>query len=359
MSQNVTHQTTLDRSAPDEPSPSPVEEAVGQSTHLGYQGFVVDSADRLMNELFEDVERVLRDGAKLPTEPVAPEPSALSLAGGHLTSLLTARSSAELEAPETAAIALDDSLDDDELGDLALTHPEHDLAPITVEAPRHGLSTSIDKLLLALACTSLVVTGVIWLVLQGRWPLQTASVVATAPTATTEPEVSAADREFLDYVQRSLDVIDDKAEISRQTATAAQNGLPPVAVAGSPSTPATLERVYIPVYQPPQMTGVTPSQPSSGGAQAPTALPTVPVTPSQVAAAPLPAPTPVVTHQLIGVLELGDRSAALFSFNGATQRVQVGESIGSSGWTLVSVNGSEAVIRRNGEVRSVYIQQQF
>ena len=35
------------------------------------------------------------------------------------------------------------------------------------------------------------------------------------------------------------------------------------------------------------------------------------------------------------------------------------EAIGTSGWTLVSVNNNEAIIRRNGEVRSVYIGQKF
>jgi Tfp pilus assembly protein PilP len=59
------------------------------------------------------------------------------------------------------------------------------------------------------------------------------------------------------------------------------------------------------------------------------------------------------------LLELGDRSAALFEVNGTTQRINVGEAIGASGWTLVSVANQEAVVRRNGEVRSVYVGQKF
>jgi Tfp pilus assembly protein PilP len=69
------------------------------------------------------------------------------------------------------------------------------------------------------------------------------------------------------------------------------------------------------------------------------------------------AATPI--HALVGILELGDRSAALFEINGVSQRVYVGERIGSSGWSLVSVSNEEAVIRRNGEVRSIYIGQRF
>jgi Tfp pilus assembly protein PilP len=67
----------------------------------------------------------------------------------------------------------------------------------------------------------------------------------------------------------------------------------------------------------------------------------------------------VVNHVLVGVLELGDRSAALFDINGVSQRVYIGERIGNAGWTLVSVSSQEVVIRRNGEVRSIYIGQSF
>jgi hypothetical protein len=41
------------------------------------------------------------------------------------------------------------------------------------------------------------------------------------------------------------------------------------------------------------------------------------------------------------------------------QRFRIGESLGSSGWTLVEVSQNQAVIRRNGEVRSVFIGQSF
>jgi hypothetical protein len=64
---------------------------------------------------------------------------------------------------------------------------------------------------------------------------------------------------------------------------------------------------------------------------------------------------------LEGLLEHDDKSksAALFKINGVTRRIQIGESIGSSGWALVEVANGEAVVRRNGEVRSVYAGQSF
>ncbi|MBF2064365.1 MAG: hypothetical protein IGS39_08075 [Calothrix sp. C42_A2020_038] len=65
------------------------------------------------------------------------------------------------------------------------------------------------------------------------------------------------------------------------------------------------------------------------------------------------------SHVLEGLLELGDKSAALFKINGVTRRIEIGESIGASGWSLVEVTNGEAVIRRNGEVRSIYAGQNF
>ncbi|QLE56582.1 hypothetical protein [Nostoc sp. TCL26-01] len=90
-----------------------------------------------------------------------------------------------------------------------------------------------------------------------------------------------------------------------------------------------------------------PQQPNSGGDA-------VPVASLTVASA---APTP--THTLEGLLELGNKSVALFQVNGVSRRVNIGETIGSSGWTLVEVNNGEAIVRRNGEVRSIYAGQKL
>lgn len=79
-----------------------------------------------------------------------------------------------------------------------------------------------------------------------------------------------------------------------------------------------------------------------------------PVQPKQKVAS-----VPVSSHILEGLLELGEQSAALFKVNGVTRRIQKGESIGASGWTLVEVANGKALIRRNGEVRSIFAGQKF
>ena len=71
------------------------------------------------------------------------------------------------------------------------------------------------------------------------------------------------------------------------------------------------------------------------------------------------ASSPVLKKTLVGVMELGDRSAALVEIAGVVQRFRIGESISASGWTLVEISKNQAVIRRNGEVRSLFIGQAF
>jgi hypothetical protein len=90
-----------------------------------------------------------------------------------------------------------------------------------------------------------------------------------------------------------------------------------------------------------------PTQPNTGGEAVPVAALTVNTS------------TPAPSHTLEGLLELGNKYVALFQINGASRRVSIGETIGTSGWTLVDVNNGEAIVRRNGEVRSIYAGQKL
>ena len=95
----------------------------------------------------------------------------------------------------------------------------------------------------------------------------------------------------------------------------------------------------------------TPTQPVSLPPPIPVKIPAIEtVVPSEIK---------VPINTLVGILELGERSAALFEIDGVARRIYVGENIGGSGWTLVEVVNQEAVVRRNGEVRSVFVGQQF
>ncbi|MBL1202896.1 MAG: hypothetical protein FWK04_28465 [Nostoc sp. GBBB01] len=160
-----------------------------------------------------------------------------------------------------------------------------------------------------------------------------------------------------------------------QVATALQNSQPNVVKTAlntvqKAAKPATVNMLAAAV-RPDIKAVATKTAPISVG-QTPKPLPALPVVPLRAALAPESEPT-ITQHQvylptaiaetpsstLEGLLELGNKSAALFKIDGVTRRINMGETIGSSGWTLVDVSNGEAVIRRNGEVRSIYAGQKL
>lgn len=318
---------------------------------------VVESyADSLMDELFDDVDRILAgdDNRKSEVEY-------FESASGDLPIAKDEASKAGL-APLSSAL--------DVTQNLALNAESKALATkAEVRKQRHWLGKALDRLLVGMAGASLVFTGVFWLTHQQRQPER---LVATIPEAAMTPEAlkAEADAQFLKYLERSLEVIDDQIQASMGASTTPTASLPSVRVSPADSAlsnasippggasllsshrfssqrPNVIERVYIPVYQPPSsQTLPALSNPATMAAHS-------------AASGSIPNIAPISVHVLVGILELGDRSAALFEINGNPQRFYIGENISSSGWTLVSVANQEAVIRRNGEVRSVYVGQQF
>ncbi|ASC69991.1 uncharacterized protein XM38_009210 [Halomicronema hongdechloris C2206] len=312
---------------------------------------LVDSyAERLMDELFEPIDQALEgDSTALASSLQAPAP-APSNHDSPLTTALAMPVVGPLDRAREAAAAVAES-------------------ESTAEPPQSWWTRHLDHLLLAAAGISLGATLLLWLVNR-----QQTSPVVTA-TGSPEQAVAQSDTQFLEYLRRSLEVITEQssqptATAGSQVASSADGGIPNVSVDGVGSLPPmanapggaggssplgpsgsvnVIERVYVP-YQP-VPTANTNSGTRSGS---PAPRPQASASPSEQRVA-----TAAPAHVLVGVLELGQRSAALFEINGVSQRVYLGEQIGNSGWTLVSVANQEAVIRRNGEVRSIYIGQQF
>jgi hypothetical protein len=179
-------------------------------------------------------------------------------------------------------------------------------------------------------------------------------------TPAAKPEAKPKEnQDFLNYLQQSLDRL---AHRGTETLPSPQVS-PSVAASPAPSpSPKVIERVYVPVY--PTQSSSTATAPLS-----PAANPPVKATAPSRVGSPTPAPASpapnvpniaaATNHRLLGVLELGDKSAALFEVNGTPSRVEIGQQIGSSGWSLVSISNQEAIVRRNGEVRSIYVGQKF
>lgn len=88
-------------------------------------------------------------------------------------------------------------------------------------------------------------------------------------------------------------------------------------------------------------------------ASAPASLPVAPPPPVPAAAA---APSP----ELVGVVQIPGRpGSAIFQVGGSSTNASAGESIGSSGWRLVTTSGDSAVIERGGVSRRVSISSGF
>lgn len=412
-------------------------------------------ADNLMDELFSDIDRILDGGSKLPTEPVKPEYISLQpIVMPPITTPPSVESPQEPTEEEVIPEATPIAQEPVEPIQTSIVHKPSPPLP-----KRSGWS--FEKFLVAAGLASVIATIVLLLANQKKitWPWTPQN---PPPSSFKMGQLSGSDAEFVNYMRRSLDVLDNKNKAKQSTKTASASGTtnPPSQPSGQasgnrpqvPNQQASVPgganfpggAVFFPVYPPqgasassglpqalrppmsafpqtvpapapafpqgaksaapaqqsipikPQVAALPQSGKPAASASAPVqsipikpqvpalpqsakpdasaaaqpAKPSAPPIPQTVAAAPAPSATSApsqipqssasaVQHTLMGVMELGDRSAALFEVNGVTKRFNVGESIGASGWTLVSVTNSEAMIRRNGEVRSIYPGQKF
>jgi hypothetical protein len=376
--------------------------------------FSVNSyADRLMDDLFQDVEQLV-DPERSRPRPTPESPSASgSLSANGLvrphqfrpsTTSPNPPTSANSAAPEHPPSDIESLAPEDEsLGSLQGVSsqgespqsssysidtysnlvPSYQLAPHDFYADGLGeLSTSaayshpvvkpkasFDRLLLGVGCISVVISMALWLLYQESHRQRPAAQTVPAPTEQVSP--------FADYAQKTIDRLSQQPGAPTNAAQPAggigQPAAPTVAIPPQPATSPVfaprvstgLERIYVPNYQFPTSAAapsvlITPLPTAPKAAtqfplKRPSGLPAI--KPGQIATGN--APSSGVVQRLSGVLNQGDRSVALFEVNGITQRFEIGEGIGSSGWTLVAVSQSQAVIRRNGEVRSIYVGQTF
>lgn len=325
-----------------------------------------NDAEQLMDEVFSDLDRLLAGGASLPEATTA-----------------TPESMVALQPLVVPPISLPPGF---------LPHPEP--APTNVVTPQAANSSEtgsyFDRLLWGAALAAVGASGVLWLVSKDILKLPFLPAAPT-PVASQPSSTNPADAKFVDYMQRSLTAIDKRPAGSP---TALQSGARLPAPGGVPlaptqAPPTVLERVYIPVFPPqnsvvqispgllaprPPISPISPSarppateNAARAGSSARTETAPEPraerstreersTTPAE---APSVASSAASGRTLIGILELGENSAALFEINGDTQRVSVGETIGGSGWTLVKVENQQAIVRRNGVVQSLYVGGRF
>ena len=182
--------------------------------------------------------------------------------------------------------------------------------------------------------------------------------------------ISKSDEEFINYAERSLEVIDRQLETSKAKADKEEQ-LVYVPVYTPPSTPSLPPVSNLPLTAP-SNSAYTPQIPEPADSEplkipAPPPLP--PATPieSESASSPekeqtneLAAVQPAIKYTLIGILELGaNRSAALVKVDGQTKRVWLGEKINNDGWILESVGNESANISYQGQIRSISVGETF
>lgn len=348
-----------------------------------------EEVNGLMDDLFEDIDRVLDRGGALPKEPAQRE--SVSLKPLDIPSMKLPQAIAENLAqisPELASLSRIPqtgnqenpltTVEESEISPPAEENPEiegtdwaQDLEPMVVQEeevlpvspPAPRVQPWWDRLLLVGLGAALALPLGWWISssqtgqgLRQQWArLLPSSQPSPEPMAPVDlPSTGLADEEFANYMQRSLKL---KDRLSQNQEAEPESDSEPQLPESLPSPPTqVLERVYIPVYQP------TPAPMPSPEVATPSPSPT------NDGVSPSPSPSPVppnVTNNpegnlmLTGILELDDRSAALFEIDGMSRRFQVGEMIGSSGWMLVDIVNQEAIVRRNGEVRSVFVGQKF
>lgn len=372
-------------------------------------------ADRLMDELFEGVDRAFEGSGAQPAEPMAPEFVALK----------------SISVPQ---IVLSPLAPEPQRGEKDVEAIARQVALETTK--KQQSKQSFDRILLGAACGSLLLVLGLWLASRsGLLRLR----AAPAPETPAASSVTAPDTQFVEYVQRSLEAIEQKKapqpnpQLAGVPGVATPGTLPSISISGAPPATAGLSTAVnriadaleqagaqpgapapqVVVIPPPAQVTVAPAAPVAGvpaaGAAPQTAAvspsPTAPASGRAIAAAgtrtplaasenpsespqpkilaretePAPAPSaqqsapapaaeqsapavssaPTSAQTLVGILELGDRSAALFEVDGVARRIYVGESIGASGWTLAEIKNQEAVIRKGGDVRSVFVGQKF
>lgn len=323
----------------------------------------------LLDEVFQEIEHLLEGGMPNQPEPVIESEPAI--------------------ADSPLDLGLNPPSVDQEVTQLSIAVPRDSgvsrmialLQPKSASQPE-SRGASVDRLLLVISSLAAIAT-------LGTWFLFYQLTRKTVPTTTMPLPISTtpalSDAQFADYLVQALKNLDRRNQAASKTTTAftaATPGLNPVQVPPHPTVlpsvtvPSTVSSAPLPTTPPaaasrpqPQLMlpFSLPKLPTSVPSVVP--LPKFPFNPVQKLTQPnqtalqpgTPPASPAIRQTLVGVLDLGknDRSAALVEINGVTQRFRVGESIGKGGWNLVEVSKNQATVRRNGEVRTVFVGQSF
>jgi hypothetical protein len=193
--------------------------------------------------------------------------------------------------------------------------------PATTQQKKRGIPLWL-KALLGVGATSIAAGSVLlWLVNERKVELPKNIDTSWLPFQ-SQSQVSPSDAKFAEYMRKSISKIE-----STNTQTTSATNLP-----NSIATPIS------------QATTIT-ANPSGLITTAPsTATPTV-------------VKTPIA---LVKTLQNSDRPSAVFQIDRQSQTIRVGQKIGTSNWSLLTVAKGEVIVKRKGgEIRSISVGQKF
>ncbi len=342
-----------------------------------------DNVDHLMDDLFGEVENTLHvDYAKQrsrnqkngqtrkPSVPYASVNSsssdivALSRIEPSERDISTSKDTVSITKLNLADIALPPISKQDVLWIqpyiMRNPEPSGQIPPPAAEPllPKHSL---LDRVLLVAACSSALVAAVMWTVNHGIWIGRQSTAIAQV-----NPKNIAESKAFGEEIRRMLSEVVNK---NRAIATNPNSTIPVgsnIPMMAAPLMSMGMQQpMYVPVYQPPNLNGVNMPSPlalppatANGGIDV-TNSNSPPINRPNLGSAQVAAAVPVPSYTLIGVLDLGDRSTAMFDINGSVQSIGLGRAIGNAGWTLSRVSQQEIILKRGKETKTVFVGQKF
>ncbi len=245
----------------------------------------------------------------------------------------------------------------------------------------------LDKIIFFSSC-SLLISSLLLLEKDHQFSLASFQEIKTAVASSDVQGTTPVDTnaQFIRYMERALVEIDREQELTKtiEAKDLAQKTNQPVATVtpkinstpaaktAPPQTIATLPALPPP---PPPLQNAAPPQPQPS--PSPSSIPepnpqnqTVPSTQSpapQAESAPSSETQPITpettaqgsAHTLVGLLELGDHSAALLKIEGATQRIMLEETIPGSNWKLVSVANQKATFTNQDQQKVMFVGEQM
>ncbi len=198
----------------------------------------------------------------------------------------------------------------------------------SVDAPQTSTPKPKHKIpwqaLLGIGVTSIAIGGtLLWLVNERKIALPQNIDTSWLPFQ-SQSQIAPEDAKFADYMRKSISKID----------------------ASTPATSVT-NRINSANSSTANTTQAAPVTPTPTGAVATS----IPITAT---------PTIAIPISLVKTLPDSNRPGAVFEIDRQSQTVNVGQKIGTSNWSLLTVAKGEVIVKRKGgEIRSIYLGQKF